>query len=573
MTNPPFSLRLRLSILFFVITLIPILILTILMPMSYKQSLDRETQLLTDNTLDALAHNIETYLDELERQTIIPYSNEDIMQALKLKAFISPNSNDAYYQLRAERALTSTFSIFLQNSRKEILGVTLITDNNAQIFSLFNESKLVQDFDYIAQEWYQQTIIADGKAVFIGTHLQDYVDISPKRHVFSVARLIKDPDTRHPLAVIIADADTNALDQILGKIEFSVWSFVGILDENNSILYSNQPLSGEIEKQIIDAVTSNAQNSVYIIYSRTLPPAPWRLIVLLSKEEIMAKTRSLYLTGVFFAIGDLLLSVLLFFVLSRWIITPFSDMMKVMKKVEQGDLTSRFVVQGSDEIALLGKALNYMIAHLDELVEREYVAVIKQQKAEYHALQSQIQPHFLYNTLNGFIGLNRLGDMQNLEKGIMALSGMLRYIFIQQEQVKLEDEFSFLQKYCDLQLIRFQDRLKVVMYLAPEVKDVMIPRLLIQPLVENAIIHGIEPLSHSCELNIIAKHEVENGQNKAHILIQDNGQGFDPAEANSSEHLGIKNVLDRLKLVYPQADLSISSAVGLGTKVSIRISF
>ncbi len=573
MTNQPFSLRLRLSILFFVITLIPILILTILMPMSYKKSLDREKQLLTDNTLVALARNIETYLDELERQTIIPYSNEDIMQALKLKAFTSPASNDAYYQLRAERALTSTFSIFLQNSRQDILGVTLIADNNAQIYSLFNESKLVQNFDYIAQEWYQQTIIADGKAVFIGTHLQDYVDISPKRQVFSVARLIKDPDTRHPLAVIIADADTNALDQILGKIEFNVWSFVGILDENNSILYSNQPLSGEIEKQIIDAVTSNAQNSAYIIYSRTLPPAPWRLIVLLSKEEIMAKTRSLYLTGVFFAIGDLLLSILLFFVLSRWIITPFSDMMKVMKKVEQGDLTSRFVVQGSDEIALLGKSLNYMIAHLDEMVEREYVAVIKQQKAEYHALQSQIQPHFLYNTLNGFIGLNRLGDMQNLEKGIMALSGMLRYIFIQQEQVKLEDEFSFLQKYCDLQLIRFQDRLKVVMYLAPEVKDVMIPRLLIQPLVENAIIHGIEPLSHSCELNIIAKHEVENGQNKAHILIQDNGQGFDPAEANSSEHLGIKNVLDRLKLVYPQADLSISSAVGLGTKVSIRISF
>lgn len=541
--------------------------------MSYKKSLDREKQLLTDNTLVALARNIETYLDELERQTIIPYSNEDIMQALKLKAFTSPASNDAYYQLRAERALTSTFSIFLQNSRQDILGVTLIADNNAQIYSLFNESKLVQNFDYIAQEWYQQTIIADGKAVFIGTHLQDYVDISPKRQVFSVARLIKDPDTRHPLAVIIADADTNALDQILGKIEFNVWSFVGILDENNSILYSNQPLSGEIEKQIIDAVTSNAQNSAYIIYSRTLPPAPWRLIVLLSKEEIMAKTRSLYLTGVFFAIGDLLLSILLFFVLSRWIITPFSDMMKVMKKVEQGDLTSRFVVQGSDEIALLGKSLNYMIAHLDEMVEREYVAVIKQQKAEYHALQSQIQPHFLYNTLNGFIGLNRLGDMQNLEKGIMALSGMLRYIFIQQEQVKLEDEFSFLQKYCDLQLIRFQDRLKVVMYLAPEVKDVMIPRLLIQPLVENAIIHGIEPLSHSCELNIIAKHEVENGQNKAHILIQDNGQGFDPAEANSSEHLGIKNVLDRLKLVYPQADLSISSAVGLGTKVSIRISF
>ena len=573
MKKAPFSLRLRLSILFFIITLVPILILTVLMPMSYKKSLDRETQLLTTSTLDSLARNIETYLEELEGQTIIPYSNDDIMQALKLKAFTSSDPNIAYYQLRAERALTSTFSIYLQSSQREILGVTLISDNSGQIFSLFNDSKLVQNFDYAAQNWFQQTVNADGKATFIGIHLQDYVDITPQRNVFSVARLIKDPDSRTPLAVIIADADTNALDQILGNIKFDGWSFVGILDENNNILYSNQPLSDETKIQIVDAVTSITQNSAYVIYSRPLAPAPWRLIVLLSKEEILAKTRSLYLTGVLFAIGDLFLSILLFFVLSHWIIAPFSDMMRVMKKIEHGDLKSRFSVRGSDEIALLGTSLNNMITRLGEMVEREYVAVIKQQKAEYKALQSQIQPHFLYNTLNGFIGLNRLGDMQNLEKGILALSGMLRYIFIHQEQGKLQDEFSFLQKYCDLQLIRFQDRLNVKICLDSEVKDVMIPRLLIQPLVENAIIHGIEPLSRSCEINIVGKYETEGSQNKAHIIIQDNGKGFDPTEVNSNEHLGIKNVLERLKLVYPQAEVLLSSEIGLGTTVSIRIPF
>jgi sensor histidine kinase YesM len=196
--------------------------------------------------------------------------------------------------------------------------------------------------------------------------------------------------------------------------------------------------------------------------------------------------------------------------------------------------------------------------------------LLEKRDAEYRALQAQIQPHFLYNLLNGLIGLNRMGERQALENSILALKGMLRYTLEQNDWTTVAEELEFLRKYCELQQMRFQDRLSVSIECAEEAAGYRIPKLILQPLVENAIIHGIEPLGGPGRLEVTARLERRNGVCVLGINISDNGVGFTPEAGAVGRHLGIANVKERLLVACPQAFLGIQSRPG-GTHVSIEI--
>ena len=563
-----YSLRFRLTIFYLFIVLGPVLIITTAMPYYYQTSIARETQTLTQGTLTSLARNIETYLDDLDRLTMGPYLNEDVMRALRLSD--SQRVNDA----NANRALNSTLPLFLQSTRKDILGTILVTTDGSVYVTSVVGATPVPGYPYAEQEWYKKAVGADGKVTFISAHPQDYLETPTRKQVFSVARLIRDPDSRQPLAVIMADADTIVLDRITGYIDFGVSSIVCIFDSDGKLLYSSKLLAAGLQKQAWERNAGiELAGESYAAISQPIPPAQWKLVVLLSSSEIAAKARWLYAVGTLFAIGGLLLTFVLFFILSRWIIYPFREMIAVMQKVQGGDLQTRFVATGNDEVAELGNALNSMIAQLNHLIDREYKAVLAQRNAEYRALQSQIRPHFLYNTLNGFIGLNRLGDTHGLERAILALSGMLRYIFDRQDWARLEDEFVFVQRYCDLQRIRFRERLDSTICCDPAVKDLPVPKLLLQPLVENAVIHGIEPMSRPCQLSVTAALLQGDHVPLVQISIEDNGHGFDVHLNSEKECLGIANVRERLKIAYGDAEFSIASQIGSGTLVTIEIPY
>mgnify|MGYP005834447713 CR=1 FL=1 len=566
------SLRFRLTVLCLLIVSGPVLIITTAMPYYYQSSLARETQTLTQSTLTSMARNIETYLDDLDRLTIAPYLNEEVMRALWLKASPGYNEVDDYTKLVAGRALNSTLPLFLQNTRKDILGTILVTPDGSAYVTSVAGAVPVPGYPYAEQEWYRKAVEADGKVAFISAHPQDYLSAPARKHAFSVARLVRDPDSRRPLAVIMADADTVVLDRITSHVDLGVSSIICIFDSEGRLLHSSRPLAAALQAEAWkESGRIELAGQSYVAISEPIPPAGWKLVALLSGSEITAKARWLYAVGVLFAAGGLLVTLVLFFILSRWIVRPFQEMIAVMQKVQGGDLQARLVVTGNDEVAELGRALNTMIARLQQLIDREYKAVLSRRNAEYRALQSQIQPHFLYNTLNGFIGLNRLGDTQGLERAILALGDMLRYIFDRQDWVRLEDEFLFIRRYCELQRIRFRERLESAIHCDAAARDVRIPKLLLQPLVENAVIHGIEPMSRPCRLSITASPVVRDDRPAVRICIEDDGQGFDPDRQFDPESLGIANVRERLAMAFADARLSITSRPGAGTVVTIVI--
>ncbi|QEN09510.1 hypothetical protein EXM22_16540 [Oceanispirochaeta crateris] len=197
--------------------------------------------------------------------------------------------------------------------------------------------------------------------------------------------------------------------------------------------------------------------------------------------------------------------------------------------------------------------------------QMKYREVLEKREAQYWALQSQVQPHFIYNILNGFIGLNRMGETKRLEEAILSLREMLRYVTDQTHWTSMEKEFEFLGHYCELQKIRFSERLTYKLTLPEDLKGIPIPRLLLQPLVENSVIHGLEPQEEGGTLTVTAEKIEASGQNCLIITIADNGCGFDMNLKKKGESVGMRNVIERLKMAFPGSEILTQSKPGEGT--------
>jgi len=219
------------------------------------------------------------------------------------------------------------------------------------------------------------------------------------------------------------------------------------------------------------------------------------------------------------------------------------------------------------ELAQLESFADYAAQVIDNAIAN--AALRARSDAEYRALQSQLQPHFLYNVLNGFMALNRMEDRAVLESSLLALRDMMRYTLEHGQSASVAEEFDFLERYCRLQKLRFEDRFSYELELGDEAASLCIPKLLAQPLLENALIHGIEPSDRPCKATMSAR--VIEG--KLVIEVADDGVGCDPLSINERSRIGIGNVRERLALLYSRASLELEGGRGRGfvSRISIPI--
>lgn len=201
-----------------------------------------------------------------------------------------------------------------------------------------------------------------------------------------------------------------------------------------------------------------------------------------------------------------------------------------------------------------------------------YREILEKQDAEYLALQAQVKPHFLYNILSSFMGLNRMGDAKGLENAITALRDMLRYLQNRSRETTVGEEIILIRRYLELQKIRFQERLSYTIEVDKSAEQIRIPRLLLQPLVENGLIHGLEPLDNGGIIEIEVKlDEINNSCPELSIKITNSGRKLHNDYSSKQGGIGLSNVKSRLGIAYPDSSFIITAAEEGGTLVHIRI--
>lgn len=561
-------------LLMYIITIsIPLILMTGIAPSYYQNIISNRTEILTESLIKSTDANLEGYLDDMERLTQTPYFDNDAISALNcLSGRFGKTTPIEQYQ--ANRTITNLIQNYFQNTEEHIAGIILISVNgNSYSWSSYGSSDLNPDFNGSKADWYQKALAANGQPVYISTHRQTYLQHPDADAVFSVARLIRDPVTLTPLAVIMADASISVIEGMLQNAKYDINSIVAILNESGSVIYSTEALPGNIKAQAFENTkVVSFKNGRYKVVAKNLLKSNWKVVVMFSLSDINGKVTLLYVAGGIFALLGLLLTLVVFWQYSRHITTPYRRMAATMDEVKRGNLKARCEVKGDNEIARLGRDFNNMLTRIDTLVDEEYRAKLDLRNAEYRALQSQIRPHFLFNTLNGFIALNRLNDRQTLEKSIFSLTRLMRYTLEHSDWVAARDEFQFLENYCQLQQLRFENRLNYTIRYAKDMAELELPKLILQPLVENSIIHGIEPSDKMCHLEVIGEVSAEQGEQTIRIQVNDDGIGFDMNREAKKSSKGIGNIKERLRIAYGErAAFLMQSRPNAGTRVTITI--
>lgn len=554
------QLKYRISIILFVLLLISYMVVFTLFSVVYIRGQKNAVTNATEVTIRSLLDAVSLYVEELNNITILPYVNTNLMRAIRRSVSHDKDQNISQYE--NTQFIETEFKRYLQLSGSPFENFMLITINHKYMYS-GKEGYPYFDARYNFENaaWYQEIEAADGKAVFIGKHFQDYMEPGHANHVFTVGRVIKTTYGGEKLGIIFADGNIDRLSSLLSGTSLNKDVSLILLDSSGKEICSNTSLN---EAELDNILRGN--HFRYTTLEVPLETTGWKLVGIIEERQLFFNNRNLLGVLVLMLGFSILFMMGSFIVVSTRIFAPLQRLTETMKQVEETGVSVRCDIQSTDEIGVLSGSFNHMMDEIQEYVIKEKESAELLNKAEYSALQSQIEPHFIYNVLNNFAGLNRNGETSLLDESIHALAQYMRYLLSSNEYVTLSKEIEMSDRYCDLMKLRFGDRLETIFSCDKEYHNVLIPRLLLQPLVENAILHGIEPSENGGYISIICEQQDGNLQ----ISVSDNGIGFD-TDTGFEEGIGLSNVRKRLALAYKSAALTVDSSPGNGTDIVIRI--
>lgn len=313
-----------------------------------------------------------------------------------------------------------------------------------------------------------------------------------------------------------------------------------------------------------------------LIASRVLDEYGFTLVGYLDISPYMASLNSFYALLAMVLALAFIVSILLAFLLSSSLVRPIRGLIGTMDEVERGNLDAKVSESRIREMEELNDKFGEMLLRVKLLMKHNEEERDKVRDAERKALEAQMNPHFLFNTLNVIRSLARINGQEQIEDITIKLGRLLRYAVDNREGVEpLSGSFLMVDSYIGIQKVRFGQKLHVSMELDPACAGVVTPKLIIQPLVENAIVHGLEPKVGQWSLDVCAALD---GDGSVVISVRDNGVGFDDSlyqdmeRLAQSEHTGMYNVYKRLQLHYGKdASFIVQSTPGEGTLITLRL--
>ncbi len=406
-----------------------------------------------------------------------------------------------------------------------------------------------------------------------------------------IGKAITQPGTHKQLGITVVEFETKAIQSLYENVTLGSTGRFTIIDNTQSQIISdnnNVDLGG-----IKDTVSKEDSghffygpntNQTLFIYE-TIPNTKWKIIGKVQISELMQET---YELGRIFAYAILLILiflVVLYIIMSKSLINPITKLRDNMLLAEKGELNARVDVTGHDEISVLAKQYNRMLSHIQKLMDENMLEQRNLQKAELKALQAQINPHFLYNTLDTVIWLAAANENEKLINVVDQLAVFFRLSLSNGvEWINVKKEIEHVKSYLSIQQIRYSDMLKYDINIDPQIYDFTMLKMVLQPIVENALYHGIKQNENGGKISV--KGRLIN-QNDIIFEISDTGVGIEEnvlkdlmnsiqenkdTYRDNENGFGLYNVNRRIRLYYGENyGISLWSQTGVGTTVTVRI--
>ncbi|UFT98689.1 sensor histidine kinase [Radiobacillus kanasensis] len=604
------SLKYKMIILFLLVILIPLNLLGMITYVQYSHTLKNQTYNYSTQIINQINQNIDQYVNELHRMTLLPLYDQEVLDILKRHK----SDETYYYPYNSEIEKMNSFISTLKYKRQEIKGIQILT-NNHSIFSNLGSSRLQpRSFNLEEESWYKEVKRADGESIIIAAHAPSYY-IASNEKVFSVAKVLRDLTTHEHIGIIKIDIHLEYLQSLMEETHFSDDAMTIILDKQGNLIYqqigdvyqhhpnNRAVINEEANLDLIREATNNLLNKIensddktisynginYLPITENPSHSDIQSVVLIPEEEMLEESKNLRIFSIILIFIFVVITVILALLVTRKITSPIYDLRNKMVLAEEGNFNQQVAVHSNDEIGELSQGFNRMMEQINQLVKQVYQTELREKDAEIKALQSQINPHFIYNTLESINMMAITHGKYEISDMVSSLGKLIRYTVSQKESViDVSEELEFVQSYLNIQQLRYEDRLEVEVHIPSHLWKAKIPKLTLQPILENAIVHGLDNGNTSGKISIDGW--VEN--QIFYIRVSDNGEGMSKEQQQQlmnklnaieveegigmNKHSGValKNVHERIKLLFGKKfGLHIDSNIEQGTDVFIALPY
>lgn len=509
-----------------------------------------------------------------------------------------------------ERTIVNILGGFY-NSREDIVGIHVISNSGA-VYS-YGSMMSVVDPNFASAAWYKDITASTGELVWFGVKERSMIDQNEQRSVFAFGRHLYDFHTHQPIGVLFVEMTPKQVVSALSNLSLGAHSEVYMLSKEGKVMGSSGVTESEskllksldVHQLQEHEVLVQEQSGTLVVASRPAL-ADWQFISLTPSKDLNVELDQmkhyLLLVGSILVVVATIMATLV----SKSFASPLKRLIHQMKQVERGNFHGVLNVNSYEEINILVASFNQMVGRMEELIGRIRAVSDSEKNAQLLALQSQVNPHFLYNTLDMIYWMLDEQGNERLGRVVLSLSHMFRYSSHWEEDsvVTLGEELEQIGHYLTIIETRLDGRLRTDIRIDESWLSIRLPKMTLQPIIENAVKHGLEPMHEAGVLRVYG----EASGSTLQLFIEDNGPGMDEAAleriirslgeslptgereqpslpaVNNTVHaegavkvrqgIGLYNVHQRLQLMFGEPyGLSVRSHEGQGTTIMITIPF
>jgi two-component system sensor histidine kinase YesM len=597
---PSTRMEAKLLIVFVLLILLPIALLTLLSAQRYTQTIETNTVSYASELTDKMISKLDDYTVDMKKISIIPSYLDEIQAGLKLSndyyakehedkgTFTDTSAADDTVKLKIQRKIES--SIYFMNNIKEGTSNIYLFDHYGNLYYVIKSGGVRSNLSDYYGNWQQIADEAHGKPVLVST--QEVTSVNRKQYVFTVVREIIDK-SYNPIGLIAVDANISVITNIVQDLDATTHGTTLILDEQKSVIYDSEQkylLQNLSENELLKQVTGKEgsfhigekDQSQLVIYRKS-EESGWLMLISIPEKQLMSaamRTRNYTTAAAIFTMClAFVISLITIFALTK----PLRSLVKLMKQVQSGKLDVMFPIRRRDEVGMVGNAFNRMMARIISLIEDIYRIEQRKKQIELESLQRQINPHFIYNTLESIRMTAVINNDPEVGQMVQLLGQQLRYsIHAGSEMVQAEQEWEHLRMYMQLLSYRYGTRYSLKLPEDSAIGKIEVMKLLFQPIVENAINHAYDEQTGDLVISI----DYMQAGGDQYFVVKDEGSGMDETallrlrsmlDAEQMPEwegrgIGLRNVNERLKLRYGAAyGITVDSALDEGTTVSIKL--
>lgn len=562
------SIQLTIAVSFTAMTVLVVTLVGVVLYTKFNETAEKNTSIGNEQVIDRVATSLEYYI----RSITAAFSGVE-SQIQKSEDLAGPE-------------LLGQFDTIF-HTREDLVTIALFTFEGQRITS-YPQTDMRANTHLTTQSWFRSAVENPNHLSIAVPHVQNLFK-GPYRWVVSMSKGIQVRMNGRTLnAVLLVDVNFKMIDDLIGGVRLGQKGYAYIIDDSaGNIIYHPQQqliyagLKYENVEQALKythwSYKDESNGASRLVSIQTVRNVGWKIVGVSYMDEIMTTRKEISAFVVYSLLGVAAIAVAITLFLSVQISRPIQRLEKSMQQVERGNFDIYIPVRRDDEAGRLSRRFNLMVTRIRELMNQIIREQESKRRTELEVLQSQIHPHFLYNTLNSVVRMVGAGRNDDAITMITSLSKFFRISLSKGKHfIPLEDELEHVRNYLIIQKIRYKNKFEFAFEVQEEALPLMTLKLILQPIVENAVYHGIEPSADAG--SIVIRAALADG--KLRLQVEDNGVGMPREQAarlleggpkpEVAVGIGLRNVHERIRLNFGEAyGLRIDSEREEGTTVTL----